>query len=197
MKNEKEVKEKTITPAWQLRFMEWLTKLVPWGKVSEYVQFKSPPPEEWVKGKMGPFNVDMRASVAKDALNVRLFTKDYVYSIIVKEKFMACVASSRKTRAGEPVARCIDLPRGNFSESTLWSIKTAIIQNELVKVARPLVEEGVATSQAMSDKDMEGFERFHSHYTNVKTGKEHYAEWLQRGEEIREHRVYELVGESN
>lgn len=196
MKNEKEVKEKTITPNWQLVFMEWLTKIAPWGKVSEYVQFKSLPPEEWVKGKMGPFSTDTRTPIPKNSLSVRLFTKDNVYNLVAKEEYLGCTVSKRKPRAGEITTRGMDLPDGKFSEKTLERIMMAMTQNELVKVSRPLSTEGIAASQAMNSKEMEGFERFHSRYHDKK-GKQFYAEWLQRGEEIREHKVYELVGESN
>ena len=144
---------------------------------------------------MGPFNVDTKIEHDPDTISVRVFTKDHLYNIVAKAGYLGCTMSNRKGRAGEDWTRGHDLPDGKFDYSTWRHIKLAILRAELVKIARPISHDGIAASQGMPDEEMEGFERFHSHYQD-KRGKEFYAEWLQRGEEIREHKVYELVGES-
>ncbi len=181
---------------WQREFMGWLSDIIPWAKIKEYVQFKGGIPEDWVKGKMGPFNVDVRTEHDSTVISVRIFTKNHSYNIVAKENYLGCTMSKRKYRAGEDWTRGHDLPDGKFNDSTWRNIKLAIIRTELVKVARPLDAKSIGTSQAMPDDMMEGFERHHSHYSDKK-GKVFYSEWLQRGEEIIEHKVYELVGESS
>lgn len=186
---------KSSEAPWQSQFMEWLKEIVPWEKIREYVQFKGGVPADWVKGKMGPFNVDTKIEHDPDTISVRVFTKDHLYNIVAKAGYLGCTMSNRKGRAGEDWTRGHDLPDGKCNRSTWDKIKLAILKTELVRVARPLDPKGVAASQAMTPEEMEGFERHHTRYTD-KRGKEFYAEWLQRGEEIREHKVYELVGES-
>ena len=181
---------------WESQFMDWLKEICPWKKIREYVQFKGGLPDEFVIGKMGPFNVDTRMEYDPDVISVRLFTRDHLYNIVAKATYLGCTMSKRKGRAGEDWMRGHDLPDGKFTYSQWGYIKRSIIMTELVKVARPLDSKGIVSSQAMSDEDMEGFERHHSHYSN-KQGKEFYAEWLQRGEVIKEHKVYELIGESS
>ena len=176
--------------------MEWLKEICPWEKIREYVQFKGGIPEDWVKGKMGLFNVDVRTKYDPTVISIRIFTKDCMYNIVAKADYLGCLTSNRKYRAGEDWTRGHDLPDGKFSYSTWQYIKLAILKNELVKVARPLDPKGISASQVMSAMEMEGFERHHSHYQDKK-GKEFYAEWLQRGEEIKEHKVYGLIGESS
>ena len=190
----KETKESSQT--WQSQFMDWLKEICPWEKTKEYVQFKGGIPEDWVKGKMGPVNVDVKVEHDLNTISIRVFTKDHLYNIVAKETYLGCVMSNRKGRAGEDWTRGHDLPDGKFTYSTWQYIKNAILRTELVKVARQLDAKAIDASQAMPDEEMEGFERHHSHYQDKK-GKEFYAEWLQRGEEIKEHKVYELVGESS
>lgn len=181
---------------WQSQFMEWLKEICPWEKVREYVQFKGGIPKDWVKGKMGPFNVDVKMEYDPDCISVRVFTKDHLYNIVAKESYLGCTMSNRKGRAGEDWTRGHDLPDGKFTYSTWNHIKLAMLRTEFVKVTRPLDAKSISASQAMSDEEMEGFERHHSHYSDKK-GKQFYAEWLQKGERICEHKVYELIGESN
>ena len=190
----KETKESS--QGWQSQFMDWLKEIVPWEKIREYVQFKGGIPEDWVKGKMGPFNVDVRTKYDPTVISVRIFTKNQMYNIVAKENYLGCLTSNRKYRAGEDWTRGHDLSDGKFIQNTWDRIKLAILKTELVKIARPLDSKGISVSQLMSDKEMQGFERHHSHYKD-KRGKEYYAEWLQKGEQICEHKVYELVGESN
>ena len=196
MKDETTKVAKPLQYPWQREFMGWLSDIIPWTKIREYVQFKGGIPEDWVKGKMGPFNVDTRVEYDPNVISVRVFTKNHMYNIVAKATYLGCTMSKRKYRAGEDWTRGHDLPDGKFNDSTWRNIKLAILKNELVKVARPLDPKGISTSQVMSAMEMDGFERHHSHYSN-KQGKEFYAEWLQKGEQICEHKVYELVGESN
>ena len=188
--------ERTWPELWQSEFLKWLKEILPWEKIREYVQFKGGIPEDWVKGKMGPFNVDVKVEHDLDTISIRVFTKDHLYNIVAKESYLGCVMSNRKGRAGEDWTRGHDLPDGKFTYSTWQHIKNAILRTELVKVARQLDAKAIGASQAMATEEMEGFERHHSHYSD-KRGKEYYAEWLQKGEQICEHKVYELVGESN
>ncbi|TET41746.1 MAG: hypothetical protein E3J60_03870 [Dehalococcoidia bacterium] len=186
--SERPTKSAKAPETWQSQFMEWLKEIVPWEKIREYVQFKGGIPEDWVKGKMGSFNVDTKVEYDPDVISVRVFTKNHLYNIVAKATYLGCVMSNRKGRAGEDWIRGHDLPDGKFAYSTWNYIKHAIVRTELVKVARPV--------EAMADEEMEGFERHHSHYSN-KQGKQYYAEWLQKGEQICEHKVYELIGESS
>ena len=192
----KTTKAKSSEFPWKSQFMEWLKEIVPWEKIREYVQFKGGIPDFFIKGKMGPFNVDTRVEYDENCISVRVFSHDHLYNIVAKSDYLGCTMTKRKSRAGEDWTRGHDLPDGKFVQSTWDKIKLAILKTELVRVARPLDPKGIAASQAMTPEEMEGFERHHTRYTD-KRGKEFYAEWLQRGEEIREHRVYELIGESS
>ena len=196
MNKDKKSKSEFLPKSFKSQFMEWLKEIVPWEKIREYVQFKGGIPEDWVKGKMGPFNVDTRVEYDPNCISIRIFTKDHLYNIVAKIGYLGCTMSNRKGRAGEDWTRGHDLPDGKFTDSTWNKIKLAILKTEFVKIARPLNPESISASQVMDSMEMEGFERHHSHYKD-KRGKEYYAEWLQKGEQICEHKVYELVGESN
>ena len=176
---------------WKSQFREWLKEIIPWDKIAGYVQFVHEIPEEWVKGKMGPFNVQhIKFAGQQESISIRVFTKEHKYRITANKDYLGCCAASRKARAGEDWTRGNDLPDGKFNRETWEKIKDAILRYEMVRVMKPQQETADDADKA------EGWDRHHSRYSD-KSGKLFYAEWLQRGDEIREHKVYELVGESS
>ena len=79
-----------------------------------------------------------------DALTekIRIYTNANCYSITSKRygngrTYLGCIASSRKSRAGEDWQRGNDLPDGPLSERTWEAILGAIVGYELQKIHRP------------------------------------------------------------
>ena len=86
----------------------------------------------------------------KNGVRVEIYTHNYCYSIRVKEsapnndasennnyRYMGCVVTARKPRAGEDWNRGNDLPDGKYCKETWDRIKNAIIAYELVKIIKP------------------------------------------------------------
>lgn len=77
-----------------------------------------------------------------------IYTHNYRYCITAKEavngnSYLGCTVSCRMPRAGEDWTRGHDLADGEFTRETWHDIKDDIIQNELVKVIKPVRQEGV------------------------------------------------------
>ena len=142
---------------------DWLAEICPKGKPEDYCQI-------------------MANSAKPEAMKVRLFTHDYRYSIFATEQpdgkaSLACTVTSRKSLAGLTEHMYRDLVNGNFARVTWELIKASILRFELVKV----------TAKAREDQ----WRKMCSHYEQ--DGKRYYAEWLQCGDRIRDHKVYEFV----
>ena len=108
---------------WRSQFTEWLKEICPWDKAEDYIEF--------VSDSNPPLVV-----------KVRIYTHDYRFSIIAKERegrepYLGCQVSNRKHRAGEHWTRGSDLPDGKFNRETWEKIKNAIIRYELVKIVKP------------------------------------------------------------
>lgn len=150
-------------------FWDWLKEITPRPNAEDYCQI-------------------MTDSVNPTMIKVRLFTHDYCYSIFVtarpddpdniKEALLSCTASRRKSLAGLTEHTYADLVDGKFSRETWELIKAAILRFELVKL----------TAKARGDQ----WQKMCSHYE--KEGTQFYAEWLQCGKEIKEHKIYEYIG---
>lgn len=111
------------------QFREWLEEISRWGRVDWFVR--------WYEGQNKPYSE-----------KVLIYTKTNEYAIVAKEHedghtYLGCVVSKRKPRAGESWTRGNDLPDGDFSRGTWKRIKDAIIAYELVKIAKPVRQEGV------------------------------------------------------
>jgi len=145
----------------------------------------------WIKEICPSQNVDdycqiMADSAAPEVMKVRVFTHDYRYSIFAtsrpddpdnhQEALLSCTATRRKSLAGVTDHTYADLVDGKFSRVTWELIKATILRFELVKIAAKA-----------------RWQKCSSHYESH--GKQYYDEWLQKGEEIKEHKTYELVGE--
>jgi hypothetical protein len=74
----------------------------------------------------------------KQAIKIKFWTNNSVYSIRATPDYLGCVRSCRKVRAGEKVVRGNDLPDGKFSQNTWNSIITQIVASELVKLHAPI-----------------------------------------------------------
>jgi len=147
------------------QFREWLKEICPGEIFADYCQV-------------------MADSAAPEVMKVRIFTHDFRYSIIAKEKvgggtYLGCQVTRRKPHAGETYYQGADLPDGKFERAVWERIKAAILRFELVKL----------TSKAK----IAVWKKMCSHYEQ--DNRQFYTEWLQRGEEIKEHKVYELVGD--
>jgi len=77
----------------------------------------------------------------KNGVRVSLYTKDNIYSIVVRlpkndDGYLGCMVSTRKPRAGEDWNRGRDLPDGKYCYETWQKIKDDIVAYELVKVVK-------------------------------------------------------------
>lgn len=103
------------------------------------------------RGKIGDFIIYDYKIKDSPRLNLKLFTKNYTYSISARlpdvEKlgkgemlsvngYLGCQVQTRKPRAGEDWNRGNDLADGNYSEETWREIVNDILEHELVKVVR-------------------------------------------------------------
>ncbi len=146
----------------------WLKEICPGQKMEDYCQI-------------------MADSAAPELMKVRIFTHDYRYSIFatgrpdepekIHHALLSCEVTSRKSLAGLTQHRYAHLVDGQFTRVTWELIKAAILQFELVKIA----------VKAREDQ----WRKMCSHYEQ--DGKRYYAEWLQCGDRIRDHKVYEFV----
>ena len=147
------------------QFRDWLTEICPGGKIEDYCQV-------------------MADSAAPEIMKVRIFSHDYRYSIFVTEEkpgykaHLSCTATRRKSLAGSTDHLYADLVDLDFSRKTWELIKARILRFELVKI----------TAKAREEQ----WRKMCSHYEQ--DGCQFYSEWLQRGEGIKEHKIYELLG---
>ena len=127
----------------------------------------------------------MADSASPEVMKVRVFTHDYQYSIFLTEQpgsggeaTLACSALRRKTLAGLTDHLYANLVDGKFSRVTWELIKAAILRFELVKIAVKAREEQ--------------WRKMCSHY--AEGGYDFYSEWMQKGDEIKDTKIYELIG---
>lgn len=157
------------------------------AKDSKYPEGKSLRSQfwEWLEEICPGANVENYCHIMADSpgvLKVRIFTHDYRYSIVAKaagsgfKSYLGCQATRRKPLAGETQYRGADLPDGLFTRVTWERIKDAILRFELVKI----------TASARKPQ----WKKMRSHYEI--DGEQFYGEWLQRGDETREHKSYKL-----
>ena len=204
MKEKNEVKEKTINPVeavkafekvtrtyapakvwpdvpaevkaeykWYLVLRDWLCEIVPGGNINDYCHVEL-------------LCADMHEP-AITKIKATVFTRTHRFVICAKEDWFSVQALKRKPLAGTEIGgeayQGDDLFQGKFTVDNWEEIKKRILKYELVKVIKEV-------------RVSERYLKFNSHYKDAK-GKEFYAEWFQMGDAIAEHKVYELVGESN
>ena len=148
----------------------WLKEICPKQNVEDYCQI-------------------MADSASPEVMKVRVFTHDYRYSIYatgrpdepekLEKALLSCDATRRKSLAGRTEHTFAHLVDGQFTRVTWELIKASILCFELVKI----------TAKAEEEQWRKMSTHFESH------GKHYYEEWLQKGNQITEHRTYELVGE--
>jgi len=98
----------------------------------------------WIKNEICPYGqfsdyVQITAnSDSSSRTNVNLYSHDYCYHITCTEdsNYLGISYSCRKPRAGEDWTRGNDLPDGLFNRKTWEKIKSAIIKNEFVRIAK-------------------------------------------------------------
>ena len=106
------------------KFVTWIKEIVRWGRLDWFV-----------RTDYETFDED------KYRLRVAIFTHHHKYTIVCVnhssgKTYLGCTVSIRKPRAGEDWNRGNDLPDGMFCRETWESIKNAIVQYELVKIAK-------------------------------------------------------------
>lgn len=112
------------------QFYEWI-KEITHGKIHEYTQLiqGENSPDGWFE-------------------TLKIYTHNYSYQItaeyynnietLKKHSYLGCIMSCRTPRAGEDWLRGRDMPDGPLSQETWDRIKNAIINHELVKVAKKM-----------------------------------------------------------
>ena len=77
-----------------------------------------------------------------DRFILKLYTFENIYSIVATKdkRYLGCIYSSRKPRAGETWTRGGDLADGEYNDSTWFKILGDIIGTELVKIEDKEVE---------------------------------------------------------
>lgn len=157
---------------WYLVLRDWLCEVVPGGNLNDYCHV------ELIAADMNEPKIN----------NVRatIFTHTHRYVIEANEDWFSVQALKRKPLAGSELGgeeySGDDLFRGRFAVDNWEEAKKRIIRYEMVKIKKDARVE-------------EKYLKFNSHYKDAE-GKEFYAEWLQKGDAIAEHKLYELVGES-
>jgi len=111
------------------QFEEWLKEICRWDRDDWFLHWEgeNSSPDEY----LGMVNV---------------YTRNNKYRINAKKHkdgrtYLGCTVSCRMSRAGEDWTRGNDLPDGEFSRKTWERIKNAIVQYELVKIAKPVRQE--------------------------------------------------------
>ena len=166
-------KEKSIKFHWLVEVRDWLGAMAPAGKLEEYfqVEFHSDPGWEG-------------AALRKvKTVTVTFFTRTYEYRIKFSEdKILLVLAVPRKPHAGRDAEDSTSLVDATDRTPEMWHyILNQIMAWEMVKVFK-------------LDRQEERFEHWRnltSHYSS--DGKEKIAEWEQKDDEIRNHRIYERV----
>lgn len=80
-------------------------------------------------------------STRPEVQHLTLWTNDHEYHISFSHRYMGCIASCRKPRAGENWTRGNDLHDGDFSKETFDGVMKDIVRYELVaKVIPPEVK---------------------------------------------------------
>lgn len=109
------------------QFVKWLKEISRWSRDDMFVHWQGVSESELYEGRC------------------YLYTHNNKYCIIAREKadgstYLGCVVSARMPRAGEDWTRGHDMPDGQFNQFIWDNIKNAIIQNELVKIIKPVRE---------------------------------------------------------
>ena len=159
---------------WNNVLRDWICEITPEGKIEEYMNI-SLTQHEGSKHDLG---------VAE--IRVTFFTHTYRYELTATEKEVYLEALDRKPIAGTECAgaeyRGKGVFRGTFSVDSWNEIKKRIIRVEAVKIVK----------YARDEEKREYWRKLTSHYADS-DGKEKFAEWEQKGDEIRNHRIYERV----
>lgn len=154
---------------------DWLCAIVPKGELREYCKIAL------IHNDDNEFNIVKVKAV--------LYSHTYRYVIEASEKRLFIKALKRKplagTEGGEETYEGDDLVDCAFTIDNWEIAKNQILKYESVKVLKSVRTEEVWVSLS-------------SHYRRgSKEGMQCYAEWEQKGDEIRNHKVYELVKGSN
>lgn len=81
-----------------------------------------------------------------NADQIRIYTDNNCYAVHATKDYLGCIASNRKTRAGEDWHRGSDLPDGPLTEETWHRIICGIVSYELVKVHKNSPVESVGVT---------------------------------------------------
>ena len=157
---------------WYLVLRDWLCEIVPGGNLNDYCHV-----ELLCADMHEPAITEVKATV---------FTRTHRYLIHAMEEWFAVQALKRKPLAGTEIGgeqyHGDDLFKGRFTVDNWEEAKKRILRYEMVKVIKEA-------------RTSERYQKFSSHYKDAE-GKESYAEWLQKGDAIAEHKVYKLVSKS-
>jgi len=163
---------------WRSQFLEWLKEICPGDSPELYVLYD----EGKYPRKHKDFD-DVDSSPPTE-IRAKIFTHDYVYSIVAQQRetrvpYLGCMVGCRTPRAGEAWTRGNDLPDGEFSKETWGKIKNAIIAHELVRIAKKTRTEDVwknmMTKYGRSD------------------GTKIFCEWEQNGDDLRNVKRYHIT----
>lgn len=158
---------------WYHVLRDWICEIVPGGNINDYCHVEL-------------LCADMHEP-AMTEVRVTIFTRTHRYLIIAMEKWFTVQALKRKPLAGTEIGgeeyRGDDLFKGRFTVDNWQQAKKRILSYEFVKVIKE-----VRTS--------EQYLKLNSHYKDAE-GREIYAEWMQKGDAIREHKIYRLVDKPN
>lgn len=157
--------------SWHLVLRDWLCEIVPGGDLDKYCKV------ELIQSPDNEFNV---AEIV-----ATLYTRENRFLIIANEEKIFIEATRRKplagTEFGEETYEGDELYQGGFSVEEWQEAKNQIFRYEFVRVTK-------------DHRTGLRWQTLNSHYSNA-GGIEFYAEWEQRGDEIRNHRVYQMIGE--
>lgn len=174
-------KEKSIKPEdksldglyWLTMVRDWLGRFAPEGKIHEYFQVDFHADPGW--------EGDPLRKISK--VTVRFFTHSHEYAMEFNEKrIMRVTALSRKAHAGSTTYSGTDIVDScELSDVMLTYVLNQILTWELVKIFK----------DERQEERFKNWQYLNSHYGLH--GKEVYHEWEQKGDEIRNQRVYERV----
>jgi len=163
-------KEKSIKPNWLIEVRNWLGAMSPSGKTYEYFQVDFLSDPGW--------DGDPLRAVRK--VVIKFFTHTYQYTIEISERqFDVVTALKRKAHAGSECRSGTDIVNPCPRTPEMWSyVLNQIMAWEMCKVFK----------DARQEEAFEQWEKMDSHYIQGKSLM--YAEWEQKGGQIRNHKVF-------
>jgi len=180
-KEEKKDKEKSIKSEgksldglhWLIMIRDWLARIAPQCKVHEYFQVEFHADPGW--------EGDPLRKIHK--VTVKFFTHSYQYIMeFNEERILVVTALSRKAHAGSDAYSGTDIVEScKLNDEMLTYVQNQILTWEIVKIFK----------DERQEERFKNWQYFNSHYGLH--GKEVYHEWEQRGDEIRNQRVFERV----